>query len=80
MIAGFSFMDADRTFDCSVERRGGSAGPRRWWWFVVTGDGHRYAPFRADDDDTESSVRYRIVAYYDDLTERRERLYGRYTR
>ena len=66
----FDFVDSGRTYTCRVEglHRG---GPERWWWFDVSGDRSRYAPFRADTDDTESSVRSRMVAYYEDLVARR---------
>ena len=80
MIGPFSFMDGERTFACSIEGRGGPDGGHRWWWFGVTGDGHRYAPFLAVDGDTEFSVRYRVVSYYDDLVARRERPFGSYRR
>lgn len=34
-------------------------------------DNHRYAPFRAEATDTQRSVEARVVAYYDNLMERR---------
>ena len=71
MLQNFEFIDDGRTFACSTEAEGrGSSG--RWWWFrVSTDDRHRYAPFRAMEDDNEYSVRTRVVAYYDDLLLRR---------
>jgi hypothetical protein len=71
-IAGFEFVDAGRTFTCSVEAPR-AARPEGWWWFRVTPDvrDQRYAPFRASADDTRDGVRTRIVAYYDDLLARR---------
>jgi hypothetical protein len=67
----FEFEHDGRRFSCTVEQRR-SARPESWWWFVVsTEDQHRYAPFQAAKGDTESSVRDRIVAYYDDLLARR---------
>jgi hypothetical protein len=37
----------------------------------VSGDPNRYAPFRAAAEDTEASVRERVVAYYGDRLARR---------
>lgn len=71
MIDAFSFMDGDRTFACSIATRGGPGDTIQWWWFGVTSDRHRYAPFRAAADDTEFSVRHRVVSYYDNLIARR---------
>ena len=68
---GFAFVDADRTFTCSVEplRRGGTD---TWWWFEVSTEKHqRRAPFRAEPTDTQADVRRRVVAYYDELLARR---------
>lgn len=60
-----AFQDAGRTFTCTVAPRRASE-PLLWWWFSVSeGSAHRYAPFVADQDDTDDSVRDRIVAYYD---------------
>ena len=66
----FDFVEGGRTFTCRVEglRRGAA---ERWWWFDVSGDRSRYAPFRAEDGETEQSVRGRMVAYYEDLVARR---------
>lgn len=80
MIDAFNFTDGDRTYSCAIEERRGADGATRWWWFGVTGDGHRYAPFRAVADDTEFSVRYRVVSYYSDLAARRGLPYGGYSR
>lgn len=63
MRGAFDFEDDGRTYACRVEEAG--HGPREaWWWFTVSGDGGRYAPFRAAVGDTEASVRPRVVAYY----------------
>jgi hypothetical protein len=65
------FVDAGRTFICSVAQRRASESAL-WWWFRVSSDaGNRYAPFLAESDDTPASVQARIVAYYDDLLARR---------
>jgi hypothetical protein len=67
----FEFVDAGRRFECSVEKMR-KASPETWWWFrVSTDEQNRYAPFRAEDGDTQSSVQARVVAYYDDLLVRR---------
>ncbi len=67
----FEFEDDGRTFSCSVESAF-APHTEKWWWFAVTGkDSQRYAPFRVAAGDTESSVRARIVAYYDALLVRR---------
>ena len=61
------FVDAGRTFSCSVAPRRASESAL-WWWFRVSSDaGNRYAPFMADSDDTPASVQARIVTYYDEL-------------
>jgi hypothetical protein len=65
------FIDAGRTFSCSVAPRRASESAL-WWWFRVSSDaGNRYAPFLAESDDTPTSIQARIVAYYDDLLARR---------
>ena len=69
MTEGFDFVDEGRTFCCSVEQ---PCSTRRdaWWWFRVSSEDHqRFAPFRADADDTPESVRPRIVAFYAHLLE-----------
>lgn len=66
MIDGFTFVDGGRTFTCSVEVR--PPRPEAWWWFGVSTEAHnRYAPFLAQPDDTQESIRQRIVAYYEDM-------------
>ena len=61
------FIDAGRTFSCSVAPRRASESAL-WWWFRVSSDaGNRYAPFMAGSDDTPTSVQARIVTYYDEL-------------
>lgn len=71
MLEGFEFVDNERTFTCTVEKAQ-ALGNEPWWWFTVsTDDRQRYAPFRAASGDTQKSVRERIVAYYDELLERR---------
>ena len=71
MIQDFSFIDGGRTYSCSRKERSTKDGATSWWWFDVSGDKQRYAPFRAVEEDTENSVRYRVVSYYDDLMTRR---------
>ena len=70
MQGAFEFVDGGRKYTCRVEEP--NRGPREaWWWFGVKGDDSRYAAFRADVADTETSVRQRIVAYYEDRVARR---------
>jgi hypothetical protein len=68
--AEFEFMDGGRKYTCHVEQATGGRSDA-WWWFGVVGDKGRYAPFRAEDGDTEASVRARIVSYYEGHLERR---------
>ncbi|MEJ7759741.1 MAG: hypothetical protein WKF55_09115 [Gemmatimonadaceae bacterium] len=64
MIKEFEFVDAGRTFFCSVETPR-HAGAPPWWWFRVNDEGStRYAPFEAQPSDTRKSVQERVVAYY----------------
>jgi hypothetical protein len=70
MIEAFDFWEAGRTYTCYVERLNGP-GSEAWWWFDATGDGHRYAPFRANERDTRKSVRERVIAYHVNLLTRR---------
>lgn len=71
MLETFAFVDSGRTFTCAIERLR-SVNGEAWWWFTVSSDEtHRYAPFRAEDGDTQASVQMRIVAYYDGILERR---------
>ena len=66
-----SFVDQNRTFTCHVEPRG-RADTTLWWWFSVSGGNtSRYAPFLASTDDTEPSIRQRIVEYYETHLARR---------
>ncbi len=65
MMKAFDFEDGGRVYSCCVEEQRHDR-PEAWWWFDVSGDRSRYAPFRAASDDTESSVRARIVAYYEE--------------
>jgi hypothetical protein len=64
----FEFVDGGRTFVCSMGVLG-SRGTEEWWWFQLASEkrGQRYAPFRASADDTQASVRARILAYHDNL-------------
>jgi uncharacterized protein with HEPN domain len=68
-ILPFTFEADDRTFACQIE--GGRTEVRRWWWFTVSGESHRFAPCQPGADDTEQSVRWRILAYYRELVARR---------
>jgi len=71
VLQEFSFVDRGRTFQCRVAASR-VTGPDPWWWFEVSTEQHqRHAPFRADPEDTLDVVQQRMVAYYDNLLERR---------
>lgn len=70
MLKAFTFENNGRTYNCRVEEPRGSR-TQAWWWFDVSEDGQRYAPFEATEEDTESDVRERVMAYYDHLLVRR---------
>jgi hypothetical protein len=76
MLDPFTFEADDRTFDCQIAALHARA-PDAWWWFRVSGDPHRYAPFRPAEDETRSTVQYRILDYYRDLRDRRALPYDR---
>ena len=63
-LGAFTFEEGGRTYECTPEERG---DPSRgsWWWFTVSNDSRRYARFEAAAGDTQSSVRARIVEYYE---------------
>jgi hypothetical protein len=67
----FAFVDRDRTFRCHVAPVHARSTDAWWWFDVSTEDHQRHAPFRAEDGDTPASVQARVVAYYDNLLERR---------
>jgi hypothetical protein len=63
----FEFVDAGRTFKCTLEAQEKTPS-EKWWCFTVSTDSRtRYAPFRADAKDHETNVKKRIVAYYDNM-------------
>jgi hypothetical protein len=71
VLQEFSFVDRGRTFQCRVAASR-VTGPDPWWWVEVSTEQHqRHAPFRADPEDTLEVVQQRMVAYYDNLLERR---------
>ena len=70
MIEAFTFEADDRIFACTIER-GRAEGAQPWWWFTVSGESHRFAPFRPDTEDTVESVRERVLAYFRALLARR---------
>ena len=70
MLKAFTFENGGRSYTCRVEEPRGSR-TQAWWWFDVSEDGQRYAPFEATEDDTEATVRERVMAYYDHLLVRR---------
>ncbi len=65
MLKPFEFKADGRSFSCTVEERPGPEG-ESWWWFAVSGDGQRYAPFRASRSDTRESVQERVAKFYAD--------------
>jgi hypothetical protein len=69
-VGPFEFDEGGRSYRCSVERAR-TPGAGAWWWFGVSGDTQRYAPFHSEPGDTKTSVRAKIVAYYDNLLVRR---------
>ena len=70
MLQPFTFDADDRLFACQIEKR---QRPRVewWWWFSVSGETHRFAPFQLSADDTEESVRSRVLSYYREMVARR---------
>jgi hypothetical protein len=64
MIAAFTFEHGGRKYSCAAERRPGAL-EGTWWWFAVSYDQNRYAPFEASRDDSQTSVRERIIAFYE---------------
>jgi hypothetical protein len=70
VIESLEFEDGGKTYACRIDDAPG-ARLTGWWWFTVSGDGHKYAPFRAEPGDTAASVKSRIVAYYTNHQERR---------
>lgn len=67
MTKDFEFVDEGRTFFCSLESPR-HAGMQPWWWFRIDGDPTtRYAPFEHSPDDTQQSVKKRVIAYYAEL-------------
>ncbi len=71
VLQEFSFVDRGRTFVCRVAASR-VLGPDPWWWFEVSTEQHqRHAPFRYEASDSLEVVQQRMVAYYDNLLERR---------
>ena len=64
MLKAFAFEEGGRTYECTPGNRGEAPGGS-WWWFTVSDDSQRYARFKTAAGDTRSSVRARIVAYYE---------------
>ncbi len=57
------FDDDGRTFTCRAGSSPATPGTL-WWWLEVSGERQRYAAFRAEPDDTDATLRPRILAYY----------------
>jgi len=68
----FEFEEGGRTFTCVAETS--RATPDQvWWWVKVSGDGQRYAAFHKERGDTQTSLKPRIVAFYQKVLADRER-------
>ena len=64
MLNAFTFEHGGRTYTCKPESRAGlNMGP--WWWFTVSYDQQSYAPFAASSSDTQTSVKNRVIAFYE---------------
>jgi hypothetical protein len=68
----FTFQNEGRTFTCQPESSPGTPGVF-WWWVTVSGDAQRYGAFRTSPDDTQTVVKRRVVAYYDEVLATRAR-------
>lgn len=67
MVKDFEFVNEGRTFFCCIEAPR-HAGMQPWWWFRLDGEPTtRYAPFEHSPNDTEVSVKRRVIAYYAEL-------------
>jgi hypothetical protein len=72
MIGPFSFEHDGRNYHCTVERR--TAAPAGdWWWFSVSQDQQRYSSFEAAAKDTQTSVKKRVIEYYEHVLKVRAR-------
>ena len=80
MAATFQFEERGRVFSCTTDapKSPVAARVKHWWWFKVSGDESRYAPFRAEAGDTETSIRERVVRYYFEMLDRRKEPYSRH--
>ncbi|HEY8174567.1 MAG TPA: hypothetical protein VIF32_02650 [Gemmatimonadaceae bacterium] len=66
------FEDSGRTFTC--EAATSRATPdQMWWWVNVSGDALRYAAFHKKAGDTATSLKPRIIAYYEKVLADRAR-------
>jgi hypothetical protein len=75
VITEFQFEDNGHKFSCATETPR-HVGLQPWWWFTLDGDKTtRYAPFEKSADDTEQSVKARIILYYSELLAIRARPY-----
>ncbi|MGI8498376.1 MAG: hypothetical protein ACR2OG_12420 [Gemmatimonadaceae bacterium] len=70
MVKSFQFEDGGRTYTCTLEPSRTAKG-QAWWWFGVSGDAQRYAPFMSASGDTQTTVRTRIIEYYNNVLVRR---------
>jgi len=63
MSEPFEFEDGGRKYRCHV-RRPSAGNSDSWWWFEVSGDQQAYGAFRAASNDTQKSVKERVVSFY----------------
>jgi hypothetical protein len=66
------FDENGRTFTCIAASSPATPGTN-WWWVSISDEKQRYGAFRTSDDDTESGLRHRVLAYYAQLIADRER-------
>jgi hypothetical protein len=60
------FEDGGRTFTCKPESS--VITPEiLWWWVGVSGDNTRYAAFHCAADDTDRTLKTRVIAFYDEV-------------
>lgn len=71
LLDAFDFEHDGKRFSCRIEAATGGRKDAWWWFGVSTDDRHRYAPFRATDDDKQADIQERVVTYYHDLMVRR---------
>ena len=65
-MKAMQFEGVGRLFTCEPESS--PATPETlWWWIRISGESERHAAFRVEPGDTPSTVRPRVVAFYEQL-------------